>query len=905
MKMKKSIICAILFLIGFSVFSQELEYIPVVGTPGLENLVVEKITPSTEAYEAGVPEGSITYRVFVDMEEEYILLGYTGNDAEELPFEVSSTEPFYNVFEMGVGGISGKNQNSYMWPAFPHLMHDSYGADGRIGSDKVGIPFSLDTDGTVDGITALTEDCTPVSDLGLYESHPIFEDNTTTSMSNLNGGMFIFRAQGPTSDNMVLVMQLTTAGELSFSGTITVTDINSNMQKANHIGYNLASNDATLSDLRVDDVTIADFAPDIFAYTIELSSGSDVPLVTATTNDINANAVITPAVELPGTTLVVVTAADGTELTYSVNFTLPSYPLVGAPTPPQDAANVISVFSDAYNNIANTDFDPWWDQTTEATIDMIAEGDYLLTYANFNYQGIQIGSPIDASSMDTLHIDMWTADATTVDVYCISTGPVETSYYLTITEKEWVSYDIPLSVFSGIVDMTDIIQFKFAGGDGAQTIYLDNIYFYKEAPVAGSDASLKDIKVAGTSIVGFSPTTYNYTVEVPFGTVIPPTVTVTTNDENATADVTQATDITEKAQIVVTAQNETDISTYTVGFSIAPEFTVPQETAPIPTQDPADVISIFSDAYTDLPGTDFDPWWNQKTNTTLEKDLYTEGDSLLKYEGFNYQGTTFGSTIDVTGMNVLHIDLWTANASSVNVFCISSGPVETAFALPITIGEWVSYDIPLTAFSEIVDMADLIQFKFDDAGAEDSPTIYIDNLYFYKGAEKNNDASLSDISVDGVSLSDFDATNLTYNVFLDYGTTTVPTVIATSNDPNASVAVTDAISLPGTTEIEVTAEDGYTKTTYSIDFSFASSSISAKDKKNILIYSNNDILHVDCYEELISGRIEVYDITGNLVISSPISSLNEHIKINSKGVLVVRVANSSNNIVLIQKLVIQ
>ncbi len=78
--------------------------------------------------------------------------------------------------------------------------------------------------------------------------------------------------------------------------------------------------------------------------------------------------------------------------------------------------------------------------------------------------------------MEYLHVDMWTADATSVNIFCISTGPVEFGYALPITPNEWVSYNIPLSAFTG-VNMADVIQFKFDGGTGTQTIYLDNIYF--------------------------------------------------------------------------------------------------------------------------------------------------------------------------------------------------------------------------------------------------------------------------------------------------------------------------------------------------------------------------------------------------------------------------------------------
>lgn len=161
-------------------------------------------------------------------------------------------------------------------------------------------------------------------------------------------------------------------------------------------------------------------------------------------------------------------------------------PGVAAPTPPaRDPDDVISIFSDAYTNVPDTDFNPFWDQTTQVSTIQI-NGSHTLKYANFNYQGTQFASPIDASEMEFLHVDMWTDDATAVNVFTINEGPVETAYPLTITPNEWVSYEIPLSAFDP-VDPSAIIQFKFDGGDGTPTIYLDNLYFFKGVPTSVSD----------------------------------------------------------------------------------------------------------------------------------------------------------------------------------------------------------------------------------------------------------------------------------------------------------------------------------------------------------------------------------------------------------------------------------
>lgn len=77
-------------------------------------------------------------------------------------------------------------------------------------------------------------------------------------------------------------------------------------------------------------------------------------------------------------------------------------------------------------------------------------------------------------------------------------------------------------------------------------------------------------------------------------------------------------------------------------------------------------------------------------------------------------------------------------------------------------------------------------------------------------AEGNIDATLRSISVDGNPLPDFLAATLAYN---DVEVTTEnPVVTAEPNSAAASVAVTQASSLPGTATIVVTAEAGNTQT---------------------------------------------------------------------------------------------
>lgn len=105
--------------------------------------------------------------------------------------------------------------------------------------------------------------------------------------------------------------------------------------------------------------------------------------------------------------------------------------------------------------------------------------------------------------------------------------------------------------------------------------------------------------------------------------------------------------------------------------------------------------------------------------------------------------------------------------------------------------------------------------------------VTIGEVKFYKtggsGPVISNDATLSALTYNGTSVPNFDPNTTTYDVELPTGTTAVPTVVATKNDSKASdPVISAATSLPGATTVTVTAEDGTTTKTYTINFTVAS-----------------------------------------------------------------------------------
>jgi len=151
-----------------------------------------------------------------------------------------------------------------------------------------------------------------------------------------------------------------------------------------------------------------------------------------------------------------------------------SEPQEVSPTPINEANEVISLFSDSYDNIENIDYNPNWGQATQVSEEQV-QGDNVLKYTALNYQGTDFGeNKQDVSSFDNLYLDYWTQDSTILKIFVISPGPLETFFEVEVVQQAWQSLVIPLSTFSDIVDLSDVFQLKIEGNG---TIFLDNIFF--------------------------------------------------------------------------------------------------------------------------------------------------------------------------------------------------------------------------------------------------------------------------------------------------------------------------------------------------------------------------------------------------------------------------------------------
>jgi hypothetical protein len=175
--------------------------------------------------------------------------------------------------------------------------------------------------------------------------------------------------------------------------------------------------------------------------------------------------------------------------TSSYNFTTAALSVVpGAATVPTTApavptalpGNVRSLYGDGYTTVTGTDT-PNWRQGTLVTAETYA-GNNVLKLANFNYQGLVTAAALDVSTYTNLHIDFWSATATTIEVKLVSLLPTtkETSLYIPVSAGEWTSKDIAMSGFTA-PDKTKFQQLILAAGTNGNALYVDNIYFWSPA----------------------------------------------------------------------------------------------------------------------------------------------------------------------------------------------------------------------------------------------------------------------------------------------------------------------------------------------------------------------------------------------------------------------------------------
>ena len=295
----------------------------------------------------------------------------------------------------------------------------------------------------------------------------------------------------------------------------------------------------------------------------------------------------------------------------------------------------------------------------------------------------------------------------------------------------------------------------------------------------------------------------------------------------------------------------------------------PEEAAPAFTAD-ADDVAIFIDAAS--PGVNVNPGWGQRGSLLPETDA--EADEILKFSDLNYQGIDFGGSYDVSGKEHVRFDLWSETGGSVKVSAISPG-AEKALDVTITGGEWNTVELDLADYSDVVDLTQVIQLKFDAQGLADGlNTFYMDNVAFAGTAPDPVDPGTGDgdggDGDGGVSATVYDSTDILHLGNADPGSAAELTVSKTgddqltvmmvSADANDPIDVITHGALPaGATPSNIRVEDGVGY----MDLSWAAGTMPATTSLEILwskaSFEGNWLIQPDQLGEIDTSHVASVD----------------------------------------------
>lgn len=196
-------------------------------------------------------------------------------------------------------------------------------------------------------------------------------------------------------------------------------------------------------------------------------------------------------------------------------------PSVAAPTPPnRNAVDVISIFSDAYQDIVVDTFDTPW--CGAATNDVMIASNPTKVVSGLGCEGVEfITGRFDATTMTHFHMDIFTSadtanksfnikfsdwNGTASEVSAIELSITNANFLTSPNPGAWISIDVPLSSFTPInsASRADFVQFVITSDLG--TVYYDNLYLHTNATASVNDVNAVSFKVFP------NPTSNNWTI---------------------------------------------------------------------------------------------------------------------------------------------------------------------------------------------------------------------------------------------------------------------------------------------------------------------------------------------------------------------------------------------------------
>ncbi len=316
----------------------------------------------------------------------------------------------------------------------------------------------------------------------------------------------------------------------------------------------------------------------------------------------------------------------------------------------------------------------------------------------------------------------------------------------------WVKYIIPIPDPDKLIDESGLFWYSEGpeNNDG-YTFWVDEVKFEKLGTVAQPQPAIfngADLDLLAFIDVDISVTGLTQTFNLASG--INQTLNAAPSYYTFQSSNTDVAVVSEQGIISPVGTGSAKITALLGGLQAAGSASLTVtgrfDLASTPTRDPANVISVYSDAYTNV-NVDFYNGFFEPFQTTLGgNDINVNGNRIINYTNLNFVAIQF-RPVDASGMTALHLDIRVPESITLgdNDFievelqdygtdAAPGGEDDTVSRIRIDSnrllsGEWAGIDIPLSDFTSLSTRMNLGLLLFDSS--ENITGILVDNIYFY------------------------------------------------------------------------------------------------------------------------------------------------------------------------------
>ena len=400
-----------------------------------------------------------------------------------------------------------------------------------------------------------------------------------------------------------------------------------------------------------------------------------------------------------------------------------------APTWPED--QVKAIYSPTYNadcNFAN------WGSCVAYTNDRYGKK-YVMGAECWGF-GLN-GYTLNCHTMEKLHADIWIADDASLRLVPIYGGAglkTDDSHgkLVNLRGQQWNSIDLTLSSDFAGLDLSSIFQFKVDHANGL-TIWIGNVYFYRESAIVDGQAPTNvsaSVAARGFNSVKITAQAEDNSGAVSFKVLNGESILATGSAATGVSTTITVSSLTPGTNYNLNVIAYDEAGNEASPVAVATSTKALPSPAPMPNFSNKNVVPVFTDAMAGGKTDIHSGGWGETTQ--VEWLDIAEGDKVFYGQNFNYAGwhSWGGGNINATGMQYLHVDVYSIGATSVNVTPISPGH-EGSATITLTPNAWTSYDVPLSAYdANNIDWANIFQFKFmHPVGGNE---LLIDNVYFWQ-----------------------------------------------------------------------------------------------------------------------------------------------------------------------------